>query len=80
MTISIHLPKKLEANLRSRARARGITLSDFVREAIVEKRRRKPLSPYERGKHLFGKYGSGRTDLSTARKTLLDEAISGKRR
>jgi hypothetical protein len=47
---------------------RRVGLSDFVREAIAEKLEREPAqrpSAYDLGKDLFGKYGSGRDDLST---------------
>jgi hypothetical protein len=47
-----------------------------VREAIAEKLDREATgqpSAYELGKNVFGKYGSGRDDLSTNRKAILGE-------
>ncbi|HEY2184525.1 MAG TPA: ribbon-helix-helix protein, CopG family [Xanthobacteraceae bacterium] len=81
MTITIRLPLKLEADLRARADALGVGVSDFVRDAIAEKLEREPAkkpSAYELGKHLFGKHGSGRSDLSTNRKAILDEILRAK--
>jgi hypothetical protein len=81
MTITIRLPGQFEAKLRARLAAQGIALSDFVRDAIAEKLRREhpeDPSPYELGKQLFGRHGSGRDDLSTNRKTILDEIVRAK--
>lgn len=83
MTITIRLPEKLEADLRARLDAQGVGVSDFVREAIAEKLEREPAkkpSAYDLGKHLFGKHGSGRDDLSTNRKTILGETLRAKHR
>jgi len=83
MTITIRLPAKLEADLRTRLGTRRAKLSDFVRDAIAEKLEREPAEPpsaYDLGKHLFGKYGSGRSDLSTNRKAILTEALRAKHR
>jgi len=83
MTITIRLPIKIETDLRARLAARGVGLSDFVRDAIAEKLQREPAkqpSAYDLGKHLFGKYGSGRPDLSTNRKAILNEILRAKHR
>jgi hypothetical protein len=83
MTITICLPPKLAADLRAHLGARGAHLSDFVRDAIAEKLEREStgrLSPYDLGKHLFGKYGSGRRDLSSNRKAILNKALGVRHR
>jgi Arc/MetJ-type ribon-helix-helix transcriptional regulator len=83
MTITIRLPKKLEADLRARLDTQGVGLSDFVRDAIAEKLERgsaEKSSAYDLGKHLFGKRGSGRDDLSSNRKAILDEILRAKHR
>jgi hypothetical protein len=76
MTITIRLPTKLEADLRARLNRRGVGLSDFVRDAITEKLEREPggtPSACDLGKDLFGRHGSGRHDLSSNRKAILNE-------
>jgi Ribbon-helix-helix protein, copG family len=81
MAITIHLPAELEAHLRRRADAQGAGLSEFVREAIAEKLSREATgqpSDCELGASVFGGYGSGRNDLSTDRKAILDELLRAK--
>jgi RHH-type rel operon transcriptional repressor/antitoxin RelB len=78
MTITIRLPMKLEKDLRTRLDRKGGRLSDFVRDAIAEKLEREPAhtpSAYDLGKDLFGRYGSGRRDLSRNRKAILNEML-----
>ena len=81
MTITIRLPAKLEAALRTRLDKRKAGLSAFVREAIAEKLERESdrrPSAYSIGNALFGKHGSGRHDLSSNRKAILSEMIRAK--
>jgi hypothetical protein len=82
MTITVRLPATLEADLRVYLGKRGMNLSVFVRDAIVEKLEReradKP-SAYALGKDLFGKYGSGRRELSSGRKVMLNEMLRASR-
>ena len=83
MTITIRLPTQIEADLRAQLVTRGVGLSDFVRDAIAEKLEREPAekaSPYALGKHLFEKHGSGRDDLSSNRKAILNEMLRAKHR
>ena len=82
MTISIRLDKSIEDMLRQRLLHHGIPLSEFIRDAIREKLSREETAPnpYELGKDLFGRYGSGRDDLSTNRKALLQEKLRAKHR
>ena len=83
MTITVRLPEELETDLRARLERQQVALSDFVRDAIAEKLEREPErtpSPYELGKDLFGKHGSGRKDLSTDRKAILSEILRAKHR
>jgi hypothetical protein len=82
MTITVRLPQKLETRLRARLNG-SAKLSAYVRDAIAEKLEREPAatpSAWDLGKHLFGRHGSGRRDLSTRRKALLDEALRVKHR
>jgi len=81
MTITVRLPTDIETDLRARVDANGAALSKFVRDAIAEKlQREQPKEPsaYELGKHLFGKHGSGRHDLSNNRKAVLGEKLDAK--
>ncbi|MBU0499481.1 MAG: ribbon-helix-helix protein, CopG family [Gammaproteobacteria bacterium] len=82
MSISIRLDKSIEESLRQRLQIDGVSLSDFIRDAIREKlgRAEGEPSPYELGKALFGRFGSGRDDLSSRRKTLLREKLDAKHR
>lgn len=83
MTISIHLDKQTERDLRQYLQAEKLSLSEFVRDAIKEKMTdyaEKPSMVYELGKDLFGAHASGRDDLSTNRKALLKEKLHTKHR
>lgn len=82
MSLSIRLDKTLEESLRRRLQAEQISLSDFIRDAIREKLAKDEgkASPYALGQHLFGRYASGRDDLSTNRKALLREKLNAKHR
>lgn len=82
MSLSIRLDKTLEESLRRRLQAEHISLSDFIRDAIREKLAKDEgkTSPYALGQDLFGRYASGRDDLSTNRKALLREKLNAKHR
>ena len=84
MTISVRLPRQVETELRAHLEAEGIGLSEFVRQAIIDKmqnnRTGSKLSAYELGKDVFGKHGSGQSDRSVTRKQGLREAVSAKYR
>lgn len=83
MTISIRLEKPVEEALREQAKSQKVTLSAFVRDAILEKIEREKTArpdPYELGKALFGRYASDRNDLSTNRKAILKEKLRAKHR
>jgi hypothetical protein len=83
MTITVRLPAKLEASLRSRLDKHKVRLSAFVREAIAEKLEQQPEgrpSAYDIGKELFGRHGSGRHELSSNRKAILSELLRAKHR
>ena len=82
MSISIRLDKSLEESLRQRLQSEGISLSNFIREAVCEKlsRYENRPTPYELGEHFFGRYSSGRDDLSINRKALLREKLNAKHR
>jgi Arc/MetJ-type ribon-helix-helix transcriptional regulator len=83
MTITVRIPDAQEADLRAVLEAKGLTLSDFVRQAIAEKLGREaPRAPSaaELGRQLFGRHGSGRSDLAANRKAILAEFLDAKHR
>ena len=82
MTISVRLDEATETKLRRMLDARGGSLSSFVRAAILEKLERegnKP-TPYELGKHLFGRFKSGKGDLALNHKKYFKEKMLAKHR
>lgn len=84
MTITVRLPEQIEAELRARLADNGQALSVFVREAIAEKLAREHPQPkptaYELGRDLFGRHGSGRSDLSENAERILRERLGAKHR
>jgi predicted DNA-binding protein len=82
MTVSVRLDDETKARLRRLLEEQGSSLSAFVRAAILEKMERegKRPTPYELGKHLFGRYASGKSDLASNRKRYFKEAMHAKHR
>jgi len=82
MTISVRIDQRLHVALRRAAAAEGVTVAEFVRRAITERleAKRQTKTPYELGRHLFGKFSSGRSDLSTRYKELYREKMRAKHR
>jgi len=80
--LSIRLPQDLEEDLTALAKSEQATKTEIVKIAlstyIRERTHLKAKTPYELGKDLFGKYGSGKGDLSTTYKTKLKEKLSEK--
>jgi RHH-type rel operon transcriptional repressor/antitoxin RelB len=70
MTVSLRLEETLEAELRRRLAQDGTSLSDFIRQAILEKleRESQPTDPYILGRGLFGRHASGEPDRSQRRR------------
>jgi Arc/MetJ-type ribon-helix-helix transcriptional regulator len=82
MTISVRLEEATEARLRRLLAEQGGSLSTFVRAAVLEKLERegKKLTPYELGKHLFGRDLSGPPDLALSHKKYFREKMRAKHR
>ena len=78
--ISVRLPEDLEKKLNQLAESENVTKTYLVKEAlnkyIAEKEEGK--TPYQLGKDLFGKYGSGEGDLSTTYKKRVSDRIHKK--
>lgn len=82
MTLSVRLDEETRARLQRLVAQKGGSLSAFVRAAIAEKLERegnKP-TPYELGKHLFGRYKSGKGDLALNHEKYLREGMRAKHR
>lgn len=82
MTVTVRLDEETETRVRRLLEQKGGSLSAFVRAAIAEKLERevKKPTPYELGKHLFGRYSSGRDDLAENSEKILREMFRAKRR
>ncbi|MCK5688756.1 CopG family transcriptional regulator [Myxococcota bacterium] len=67
--VTFRLDTKTEQAIGKMAKKLGLTKSELIRASIKDylARQNKP-SAWESGKDLFGKYSSGRGDLSSTRK------------
>jgi RHH-type rel operon transcriptional repressor/antitoxin RelB len=79
--ITLRLDPKLEQNVQNTAIILGVTKSELIRKSITDYlgKLSKP-SPWELGEDYFGKYSSGKDNLSTDRKLLLKTKIRAKRK
>ncbi len=77
---TVRLNKELESKIDTIAQTEHITKSDVIKQALEnylfmyysEK------TPYELGKHLFGKHGSGKKDSSVKYKEIIKNKINEK--
>lgn len=78
--ISLRLTKELEDKLEYLSKEEQTTKSDLIREAIEKYiiEHENIRKPYELGQDLFGKKGSGKTDLSLTYKQKVKGKISEK--
>jgi len=81
MALSLRLDRDTERELGRYARLGGVSKSRLVRSLITEyvAGQSGTLSPWELGKGVFGRAGSGRGDLSLNRKSLLKEKLRARR-
>ena len=81
MTITVRLEPELGRQLSSVARQEGLTRSELTRVCLRDflARRKTRKSAWELGKDLFGKFGSGRGDLSKSKRTVLRAKIHAKK-
>ncbi|MBA7684795.1 hypothetical protein ES703_93208 [subsurface metagenome] len=77
---SIRLPSDIENKLTAIAEAEKTTKSEIIKKALTAYLERYFVtsSPYELGKDLFGKFGSGQSNLSTDYKKSLREKLYAK--
>lgn len=78
--ITLRLDPQLEKELGMTAKNLGMTKSELIRKSIMEYLGNlENPSAWETGKELFGRYASGKGNLSAERKTILKEKIRAKR-
>ena len=70
--VSIRLTPELEEKLNAFSEAKNVTKTDIIKQALQAYFFEcEEISPYELGKDLFGKYGSGHKDFSKNYKKVL---------
>lgn len=79
--ITLNLDPNLEHNLQHTAKILGITTSELIHQSISEYMSKvsRP-TPWELGKNYFGKYSSGKGNLSEDRKELLKAKLRARRK
>jgi len=80
MTVSVRLDPDLEQQLARVSEQTGVSKSQIIKQSLIAYLQvaAKPQTPYELGKDLFGREGSGKGDLSTRRKEYLTEILRAK--
>jgi predicted DNA-binding protein len=78
--ISVRLSKELEDKIELLSKQENLTKSDIIKEAlnkyIIDHEKKR--NPYELGRELFGKNGSGKGKLSESYKKKVREKINEK--
>jgi predicted DNA-binding protein len=70
VTVSVRLDHRLEKELAVASERLGLSKSEIIKQSLQAFLREKQvhLTPYELGKDLFGKHGSGEGDRSSKEK------------
>ena len=78
--LSVRLDPVTEQALERTAKSKGLTKSQFLRALIDQglKEESCRTTPWQLGSDRFGRFGSGRSDLSTRRKIYLKEKLRAK--
>jgi predicted DNA-binding protein len=80
--LAVRLPENLENELNRFSKITCKTKTDIVKEALKlffeTESKKEQRSPYELGQDLFGRYGSGKDDLSTTYKQKLKNKLNEK--
>jgi len=77
--ITLRLDPNLDQIVSNAAKNLGLSKSELVRKSLVEYIGKiNNQNAWEVGKDLFGKYESGKTNLSSNRKALVKEKIRAK--
>jgi RHH-type rel operon transcriptional repressor/antitoxin RelB len=78
--ITLRLDPKLEQQVSHTAKYLGLTKSELIRKSLVSYIEKfEKQSAWDTGHDLFGKYASGRDDLSSNRKRILKDKIKVKK-
>lgn len=82
MTATVRLNEETEAKVRRVIERKGGSVSAFVHAAVAEKldREAQKPTPYELGKHLFGRDLGGPADLAENHKKYFSEKMRAKHR
>jgi Arc/MetJ-type ribon-helix-helix transcriptional regulator len=74
--MTVRLDNGLEQRIEEMSESLGISKSELIRRSVQQfiESVSKP-TPWEAGKELFGKFRSGRSDLSTNRKAIVNEMV-----
>jgi predicted DNA-binding protein len=75
---SVRLDDELNKKIQAMAEKTKASKSEIVREALTEylRAREAEEKPYELGQDLFGRFGSGKGDLSTTYKKRIKEKLN----
>ena len=77
--ITLRLDPKLEQSIDNTSKHLGLTKSELIRRSIQEYLNKiSSQTPWDLGKNLFGKYSSGRGNLSSDRKQIIKKKIRAK--
>ena len=82
MSVTIRLPAALEKELSRAASRQRVSKSQLIRDCLEEYLKGESDVPlaWELGKDRFGKFGSGRSDLSRNRKQVLRDKLNARQR
>jgi predicted transcriptional regulator len=77
MTVSFRLDDELARQLEAAARKHGVSKSEYVRQCLADRLAREGSQPtaWELGRHLFGRYRSGRRRSSEKSERIVREKI-----
>lgn len=79
--ITLRLDPQLEQQVSHTAKHLGLSKSEFIRKSLIDYiEKLGKQNAWEAGQDLFGKYASGRRDLSLNRKEILKDKIRAKRK
>ena len=77
--MTIRLDDTLESRIETMSASLGITKSELIRRSVqMFISNSEKLDPWSAGKDVFGKFKSGRTDLSENRKAIVKDMVSRK--